>query len=104
MPTGQAQPDLNPEHIAERSRQLVRRLAEERERRGLTQAVVAQRMGTSQPYIARLERAANDPRLSTLLKYSLIVAGGVAALATLLRELEGSSARSSRGSARHSNP
>jgi predicted transcriptional regulator len=55
----------------------------------MTQAQVAAQMGTSQPYIARLEGAANDPRLSTLLKYSLIVVGG-AVLAAILREIGGS--------------
>ena len=78
--------DLGPDRIAEQWRLLIRELAKERERKGLTQAQVAERMGTSQPYIARLEGAANDPRLSTLLKYSLIVAGG-AVLAAILREI-----------------
>ena len=76
-----------PERIADQSRQLIRELAKERERQGLTQAQVAERMGTSQPYIARLEGSANDPRLSTILKYALIVAGG-ALLAAVLKELE----------------
>jgi len=80
--------DVGPERIAEQWRVLIRELAKERERKGLTQAQVAEQMGTSQPYIARLEGAANDPRLSTLLKYSLIVAGG-ALLAAILRELGG---------------
>jgi DNA-binding XRE family transcriptional regulator len=80
--------DLGPDRIAEQWRLLIRELAKERERKGLTQAQVAAQMGTSQPYIARLEGAANDPRLSTLLRYSLIVVGG-AVLVAILREIGG---------------
>jgi predicted transcriptional regulator len=43
-------------------------------------------MGTSQPYVARLESATVDPRLSTVLRYAAVVAGGIA-VAALLREL-----------------
>ena len=68
MPQDQVAKQLEPRLIAEHSRRLIRELAKERERKGLTQAQVAERMGTTQPYIARLERASNDPRLSTLLK------------------------------------
>lgn len=67
-------------------RQLIKRLARERESRGLTQAEVARKMRTSQPYIARLESADNDPRLSTLLRYAAIV-GGALALAAILSDL-----------------
>src|SRR5262249_59357069 len=54
---------------AERTRALVRELAEARERAGLTQAEVARRMGTTQPAVARLERGEADPRLSTIERY-----------------------------------
>lgn len=58
---------------AERVRRVTRMLAEARERRGLTQAEVARRMGTSQPAIARLERGEADPRLSTVERYAQVV-------------------------------
>jgi transcriptional regulator with XRE-family HTH domain len=64
------------------------RLVEVRSAKGLTQAEVARKMGTTQPYIARLENSANDPRLSTLLRYAAIVAGA-ALVAAILSELEG---------------
>jgi len=67
-------------------RQFVKELAQYRERQGLTQAEVAKQMGTSQPYVARLESAAIDPRLSTVLRYAAVVAGGIA-VAALLKEL-----------------
>lgn len=66
---------------------LVRQLAELRRQRGFTQAEVAQTMGTTQPYIARLEAGRSDPRVSTLLRYALIVAGA-AFVASILAELE----------------
>jgi transcriptional regulator with XRE-family HTH domain len=65
---------------------LIRQLAQHRVDQGLTQAEVARQMKTSQPYVARLETANVDPRLSTLLRYALVVAGGIA-LAGLLKEL-----------------
>ena len=65
---------------------LIRQLAQYRVDRGLTQAEVARQMKTSQPYVARLEAANVDPRLSTILRYALVVAGGIA-LAGLLKEL-----------------
>lgn len=43
-------------------------------------------MGVSQPYVAKLERGAVDPRLSTVLRYALIVLGGTA-VALLVRAL-----------------
>lgn len=67
-------------------RAMVRRLAEERARRGLSQADVARRMGVSAPYIAKLERGTSDPRLSTIMRYASIVLGAVAVVA-LLNEL-----------------
>lgn len=64
------------------------RLVKVRSAKGMTQADVARRMGTTQPYIARLENSANDPRLSTLLRYAAIVAGA-ALVAAILSELDG---------------
>lgn len=61
-------------------------LAEERRRRHLTQTQVAEQMGVSQSYVARLERASGDPRLSTVLRYAAVVVGA-AALLWLLREV-----------------
>lgn len=73
---------------ADRERdRLVRRLAERRVERGLTQAEVARKMGTTQPYIARLEAGRIDPRLSTLLRYAAIVAGA-ALIAAILAEVD----------------
>lgn len=54
-----------------RTRTLLRSLAEERRRRGLSQTLVAARMGTSQSALARLEKGENDPRLSTVERYAL---------------------------------
>ena len=70
----------------EQTRELMRRLAHERARRGLTQAEVATQMGTSQPYVAKLETGANEPKLSTFLLYAGIVAGAVL-LGRILRDL-----------------
>jgi len=43
-------------------------VAEERVRRGLTQAELAALCGTTQSAVARLERGARPPRLDTLLR------------------------------------
>lgn len=59
----------------------------------MTQAEVAEQMGTSQPSIARLEAAASDPKLSTVLMYAAIVAGAVALVAILSELGEGSANR-----------
>jgi DNA-binding XRE family transcriptional regulator len=58
---------------AQRTRALVKALAQARERAGLTQAEVARRMGTTQPAVARLERGEADPRLSTIERYAEVV-------------------------------
>jgi transcriptional regulator with XRE-family HTH domain len=70
----------------DQTKELMRQLAAERARRGLTQSEVARQMGTSQPYVARLEAGANEPKLSTFLLYAGIVAGAVL-LSRLLRDL-----------------
>lgn len=48
-----------------RRRQLLRDLAARREKLGLSQTVVAARMGTSQSAVARLEAGEVDAKLST---------------------------------------
>jgi ribosome-binding protein aMBF1 (putative translation factor) len=54
-----------------KARRLVRELADRRERLGLSQTVVAARMGTSQSALARLESGDIDPRISTVERYAL---------------------------------
>lgn len=51
----------------------------------MTQSQVAEEMGVSQSYVAKLERAIADPRLSTVLRYAAVVVGG-AVLWWTLRE------------------
>lgn len=71
-------------------RELVRQLAKFRTDQGLSQAEVARRMGTSQPYVARLETSAVDPRLSTVLRYAAVIAGGFV-LARVIKDAIGGS-------------
>jgi len=52
---------------------LMRCLYELRLARGLTQAEVAARMGTTQSAVSDLERTAVDPRISTLQRYARAV-------------------------------
>lgn len=52
---------------------VVEQLVDLRRERGLTQADVAERLGTSQPVIARLEAGGRDPRLSTLERYARVL-------------------------------
>ena len=63
---------------AARGRQLVRDLAEHRRALGLSQTVVAARMGTSQSALARIEAGESDPRVSTIERYALAVGVEVA--------------------------
>jgi transcriptional regulator with XRE-family HTH domain len=56
--------------MARGRRALVRQLASRREELGLSQTVVAARMGTSQSAVARLEGGDADVRLSTLERYA----------------------------------
>lgn len=56
--------------MAERRRGLLADLIEERRRAGLSQTEVAERMGTSQSAVARLETGGVDVRLSTLERYA----------------------------------
>jgi len=53
---------------AEARRKIARKLAARREARGLSQTVVAARMGTSASVVSKLEAGA-DVRLSTLQRY-----------------------------------
>lgn len=82
-------PDFLDELIAERSagnaefprlveaaldrRRLLRYLAARREALGLSQGEVAERMGTSQPAVARLESGEVDARVSTLDRFAAAV-------------------------------
>ena len=56
-----------------RTRQLLRSLAERRRELGLSQTLVAARMGTSQSALARIEGGEVDPRISTVERYALAV-------------------------------
>ncbi len=66
---------MNPEFAklltaAIETRRLVRQLAAERERLGLSQEKVAAALGTKQPNVARLERGLVDPKHTTLVRYA----------------------------------
>lgn len=61
-------PDLV--EAALRRRQLLHELAAKRERLGLSQTVVAARMGTSQSAVARLEAGELDAKLSTVERFA----------------------------------
>ncbi len=56
--------------MAERRRRVIDELVSARQEQGLSQTVVAARMGTSQSVVARLESGDNDVRLSTLERYA----------------------------------
>lgn len=56
---------------AVRRRELVASLAAKREDLGVSQKLVAARMGTSQPAIARLEAGEVDAKLSTLERFAV---------------------------------
>ena len=51
-------------------RRLLRELAAQRDKRGLSQTTVAARMGTSQSAVARLEAGEIDARFSTVERYA----------------------------------
>lgn len=48
--------------------ELMGKIIEAREKKGLTQGELAQICGVKQPFIARLEKGVPDPRVTTLLK------------------------------------
>ncbi|CAN5754601.1 helix-turn-helix transcriptional regulator [soil metagenome] len=52
------------------TRRLVRALSDRRRALGVSQTVIAARMGTSQSALARLEAGGSDPRLSTIERYA----------------------------------
>lgn len=62
---------------AARRRRVIGELVEVRREAGLSQTVVAARMGTSQSVVARLESGSVDVRLSTLERYAAAVGRGV---------------------------
>lgn len=69
---------MNPEFpkllkAALETRRLVRQLAAERERQGLSQGAVAEALGTKQPNVARLERGLVDPKHTTLVRYASLL-------------------------------
>ena len=59
--------------LAERRRALATELAAHRRAAALSQETVAERMGTSQPAIARLEAGEADVRLSTVERYAAAI-------------------------------
>lgn len=59
--------------MAQRRERLLAELVAQRHAAGLSQAEVAQRMGTSQPAVARLEAGGVDARMSTLERYAAAV-------------------------------
>ena len=59
--------ELAPEELRP-ERALMRAMVEARVRAGLTQVALAQRMGTKQPVIARLEAGRRSPNIRTLRK------------------------------------
>lgn len=58
------------QEIAVRRRRVIADLVAARRAQGLSQTVVAARMGTSQSVVARLEAGEVDARLSTLHRYA----------------------------------
>jgi len=77
------------------TRRLVRELAAERERQGLSQERVAAALGTRQPNIARLERGAVDPKHTTLVRYAALL-GRRISLEPIARHRAGLGPRSNR--------
>jgi transcriptional regulator with XRE-family HTH domain len=61
-----------------RGRKLVRDLTSLRQGLGLSQTLIAARMGTSQSSLARLEAGEMDPRLSTVERYARALDLGLA--------------------------
>jgi transcriptional regulator with XRE-family HTH domain len=49
---------------------IIRTLAEARTKAGLSQADLAERIGTQQSVVGRFESEKTDPRLSSILKYA----------------------------------
>jgi ribosome-binding protein aMBF1 (putative translation factor) len=96
---------MNPEFpklmkAAIETRRLVRQLAAERERQGLSQEKVAAALGTKQPNVARLESGAVDPKHTTLVRYAGLL-GRRITLQPAKRAPLGSASRSAGGSRAH---
>ena len=73
-----ANPNIDQMVAAARDRRaFMRHLAAERRQAGISQAEVARRMGTSQPFVSRLERAVIDPQHSTEDRYAQAIGGRV---------------------------
>jgi transcriptional regulator with XRE-family HTH domain len=72
----------------ERRANLIRDLVARRVEKGLSQDVVAARMGTSQPAVARLEAGLTDPKISTLERYAAAVEALIASTAIPARPEE----------------
>ena len=45
-------------------------MAAERKRRGITQREIAEKLGTSQPYVTKIEKGRCDCSLTTMLRYA----------------------------------
>ena len=75
-------PDLVAE--ATRRRELARRLAAQRKTSGLSQTIVAARMGTAASVVSKLESGA-DVKLSTLQRYCSAVGGDLSFALTPVR-------------------
>jgi len=60
------------------SRELLRELTQARIEQGLSQTVVAARMGSSQSVVARIEQGDRDVRVSTLARYAAAVGRRIA--------------------------
>jgi len=64
---------LDPVGEAFRAREILRELTQARIEQGLSQTVVAARMGSSQSVVARIEQGNRDVRVSTLGRYAAAV-------------------------------
>jgi DNA-binding XRE family transcriptional regulator len=59
--------------LVEQDYQLLRKLVELRKQLGITQAMIAERLGLTQPTVASFERYDADPKLSTIRRYAQVV-------------------------------
>lgn len=62
-----------PDHIAEAGQEMVDALREARLAKGITQAEVAQGMGTTQSTVSQIEANQHSPLLSTILRYAEVL-------------------------------
>ena len=75
------------EALAHDAGEVIDALVRRRNELGLSQTVVAARMGTSQSAVARLEAGRSDPRMSTLERYAAALDTSVA-YAVEMRRME----------------